>query len=306
MISASPRGVSRADDTRSSLAAATVLHRPEPAQLAALLGAIEAEALRLFIFVNGPVEASVEAALARLHDARLIASPENLGLGHGLNAVTEAAADEGFAYLLLFDQDSAPSPGLGAALLSRLTAQAEGSAASVAAIGPRLVAPAGESHLAPWYSRRGGAAADDVVQVDFLPTSGTLLAIDAWRSIGPFRADYFIDGIDIEWCFRAWSAGYRCLLVDAVTMAHRWGHGDDDGRPQILRQSPQRVFYYIRNAVHGLRLPTMPLRWRVRTVLRLAAQSALLLIDQRFAAPARTLVARAVRDGWRGRLGSAQ
>jgi rhamnosyltransferase len=288
----------------ADFAAATVLYRPDPTLLDGLLLAIEAEALRLWVFVNGPLDPVVEDRLARSPNLRILRSPTNVGLGHGLNAVAEAAATEGCSHLLLFDQDSTPGPGLAAALAAAFEGEAAGGA-PVAAAGPRLVSPEGETHLAPWYSRRSGGSSGAKRPVDFLPTSGTLISLAAWRRIGPFRADYFVDGIDVEWCFRAWSAGYRCLLVENVTMAHRWGHGDDGGRAQILRQSPERVFYYLRNAVHGLRLPTLPWRWRARTALRLAGQIGLLLLDRRFDGPTRRLVVSAVGDGWRGRLGPA-
>lgn len=66
-----------------------------------------------------------------------------------------------------------------------------------------------------------------------------------------------------------------------------------------------RTYYYLRNAVSGLRLPHLPLRWKARTGLRLALQAGLLLTDRRFAAPTRRLLAKAFGDGWSGRLGPA-
>jgi rhamnosyltransferase len=170
-----------------------------------------------------------------------------------------------------------------------------------------LTPPPGESFLPIRYDRRAGAGDAALSAVDFLPTSGTLVKVAAWRAVGPFRADYFVDGIDVEWCFRAWSRGQACVLAEQVAMSHRWGHAEEEGGrlPQILRQSRLRSFYYLRNASHGLRLAHFPPGWKIKTALRLVAQAGLLVL--RGGAPLRTLplVGRAFRDGLGGRLGPA-
>lgn len=289
------------------MAAATVLYRPDIAILDGLLAPLEAAGLRIFIFANGPLAAAVEERLARVPDLALIRSPENVGLGAGLNEMVAAAQAENFRYVLLFDQDSAPSPDLPAKLLERFELLLQTSPTPPAALGPSLTAPEAENFLPPWYSYRPITLGPEVTAVDFLPTSGTLLSIPAFAAIGPFRADYFIDGIDVEWCFRAWANGHACARANELVMAHRWGHAADDHsrRPQILRQPDLRSFYYLRNAIYGLRLPHLPWRWKLRTGLRLAVQSSLLLADRHFTSRARRLVRQALTDGWLGRLGPA-
>jgi rhamnosyltransferase len=290
----------------AGVAAATVLYHPDRALLDALLTVLEADGLPVFVFVNGPVDPGIEARLARLARATLLRSPVNIGLGAGLNAVVEAAREQGFGHILLFDQDSTPGPGLAQALLGQWAA-AERVHGAVAAIGPVLTPPPGESFLPIRYDRRSGTGDAALAAVDFLPTSGTLVSIQAWGVVGPFRADYFVDGIDVEWCFRAWSRGQASVLAEQVTMSHRWGHAEADGGrlPQILRQSRLRSYYYLRNASHGLRLAHFPPGWKLRTALRLLAQAGLLVL--RGGAPLRMLglAGRAFRDGLTGRLGPA-
>jgi len=281
--------------------AATVLYRPDAAQLNALLRALDREGRRLFLFVNGPLDEIIETEIAGLAHARVIRSAENVGLGAGLNAVCEAADAEGFAHVLLFDQDSAPEPGLAGALFGRFSTL-EGAGARPAVLGPLLVTPP-EGNYRPvryfWRQRVAGT-------VDFVPTSGSLISLAAWRAIGPFRADYFVGGIDVEWGFRAWRFGYACLVAQDIRMVHRWGAeetNDQRSTPQILRQSDARTYLYLRNGVDCMRLPYIPRRWKGRFALTLAAQIGVLLSARGFAASTRSLIWRAFRDGWRDELG---
>lgn len=280
------------------VAAGTVLYQPDAAVLDGLLRPLEADGIALFVFVNGPLDAVSEARLGR-SGATLLRSPVNLGLGHGLNAVVAAAAEAGFPFVLLFDQDSAPPPGLALNLVADFARLPAGAAA----LGPRMVSPEEEGFLVPWVERRAPIR-EGLSPVNFLPTSGTLVAIEAWRQVGPFRADYFIDGIDVEWCFRAWSRGHGCYLAENLVMAHRWGAADAEaGKPQILRQSLTRSYYYLRNGFATLRLAHVPRLWRGKLLARLSAQTLLLLWHNRRERRARNIVLAAVRAGLAGELG---
>src|SRR4030095_5315976 len=54
-------------------------------------------------------------------------------------------------------------------------------------------------------------------------TSGTLLSLNAYDAIGRFRDDFFIDGIDHEYCLRARAKRYRILLMLAPLLVHSIG-----------------------------------------------------------------------------------
>ena len=124
--------------------------------------------------------------------------------------------------------------------------------------------------------------------------------------VGPFRADFFIGGIDVEWGFRAWSLGYGSVIARDLTMAHRWGEtaSPETARtPQILRHSELRKYYYIRNLVYSLGLPSIPLFWRLRYAFRLCAQIGYLALYGLGLRQIKTMIFAALRDGVVGRLG---
>lgn len=287
--------------------AATVLYQPDASLLEALLLSLRQPERRVFIFINGAVDASIDLLLAALPNARTIRSPVNVGLGAGLNAVVGAASEEGFSHVLLFDQDSTPDEGLCEALMTRFRTL-DRPARPLAALGPLLAPPVGEGYLPIRYWRRSAADGQVAGAVDFLPTSGSLISIAAWRQVGPFCADYFIGGIDVEWGFRCWANGFASAVADDIIVVHRWGHKaakDDAVGSQISRESDVRIFYYVRNAMDGLRLAHMPLRWKAWQIAALAGQLPLALMARNFAPRGFRIVARAISDGMRGRLGSA-
>ena len=287
--------------------AATVLFRPNADLLDALLTPLKQGGRRLFIFVNGPVHPSTNQLLAQLPNANIMRSSHNVGLGAGLNAVVCAAGEEGFSHILLFDQDSTPDASSGEALMARFRALDKPSN-SLAALGPLLVPPADGGYLRIRYWRRPPADNKPEGVVDFLPTSGSLVSLAAWRRVGPFRAEYFIGGIDVEWGFRCSARGFASVVADDIVMVHRWGHEAEKDYlvgSQILRESDTRVFYYVRNAVDGLRLAHMPLRWKAWQIAMLAGQVPLALAARRFSSRGFRVIGRAIGDGWRGRLGPA-
>ncbi len=290
---------------RSLTPAAVVIFRPDHSQLSALLSGIGG-GRRVFAFLNGPPDEQTKQILAQVDNIRLLHSPRNVGLGAGLNAVMSAARDEGFATLVLFDQDSAPTLGLIDQLAERWRyLSVEGY--KLAALGPRLGVPADQGYKAIRYSWREKFLAPKIAAVDFLPTSGSLVSIPAWVAVGPFRADYVIGSIDVEWGFRAWSQGYQSICLLDVEMAHRWGtpvvEPGQNWQPQIVRQADLRTFYYIRNSAHLLRQSHVPPRRRIGTAIRLIGQISVLLMWRRLNWRAFNVVSRALWAGAKGQLG---
>lgn len=282
--------------------AGVVLYRPDRELLAR-----QAEGLRgrtLFVFANGSIDADTLAVLAPAN-LRLITSEKNVGQGKGLNAVMDAAAREGFSHVMLLDQDSEPPAGL----LDRLTARClalEEQGEKIAILAPRLEPPSEGFYKPIRYEWRGPRRAHGLAAVDFAPTSGSLVNIAAYAEIGPFRDDFFIAGIDVEWGFRAWDRGWGSYIATDLVMPHRWGEGvseDEWGKPQILRHATLRNYYYARNVVVTAGLAHVPFRWRVRSCVGLVAQICLLALK----GPAGSMKHARVGllDGFRSRLGPA-
>jgi rhamnosyltransferase len=139
-------------------------------------------------------------------------------------------------------------------------------------------------------------------------TSGSLASVDAFRDIGPFREDFFIDFVDIEWCLRLRARGYLVVLACRPTMLH------PIGRPRLHRvlrhdmhsthHDAARRYYITRNRVtvwrrYGLREPRFlwdDLKNFVKETVKV-----LLVEDDRWHKA--TNIARGLGDALRGRMG---
>ncbi len=106
-----------------------------------------------------------------------------------------------------------------------------------------------------------GPLRDDVT---FVITSGALMDLDVYRSIGPFRDEFFIDYVDHEYCLRAKRNGYAIVVVRDALLYHSLGDKQERSigrfrfRPTF--HSADRLYYIHRNAVrmrleYGLAFP---------------------------------------------------
>lgn len=293
-----------AESTRP--AAGIVVFRPDPNLLLPLVDAMLQHCAPVIVFLNGPHEA-MAAALGN-KPVRLIRSDYNLGVAEALNILVLAAAWEGKRRLLLLDQDSELSPVVVAQLgeaMDMLEARNE----FPAAIGPRIVSPlnAPSDFRAPRiFTQPGRASIGASTPVRFLITSGTLLNLEAFFRVGRFRSDYFIDAIDTEWCFRAWQRGYSCWVRADVCMEHRVGGGIMKAGilgPPIPLQTDMRLYSYVRNQAHGIRLPHVPRIWKVRFALHIVRLTLVAWAHHGFSWRFLSNMIKAVWRGLHGRLG---
>ena len=287
------------------LALGITLFRPNRDQVDRVLAHAASGFAGVIAFDDGGLPDGEAERIARA-GVTLLAAGRNVGIAEALNRITAAARAAGADTLLLLDQDAEPPAGLPAALLAALARLRE-AAIPVAVVGPAPAPAAG--HKAPAYPPRPGAPACGAISqacapVQFLATSGSLIDLDALARIGPFRADFFIDGVELEWCFRAWSLGLGCYLARDVAIPHRVGGGVIRGFGIAMPRQPLfRMATYLRNAVYAWRLPHVPLRWKLAQAAYLPLQAGLYWADSGWRPAVLLRLLAAVRDGALGRLG---
>jgi rhamnosyltransferase len=218
----------------------------------------------------------------------LIANGENVGLAAALNRGIAHAACRGARYALLLDHDSTPAPGMVQTLLH--AAQRHGRpAAAVPRV--RYAHPDIECRW-PKSARDGGLRFELVyasrmtapTPVDLAISSGMLLDIELWETIGRFDESLFIDLVDTDFCLRARRKGYDILAVPHAQLHHHLGQVAKHmllGRIPVFptHHHPLRHYYLSRNRVilarrHASRFPAWFV-YETVSMLKLALKVAL-------------------------------
>jgi rhamnosyltransferase len=85
-------------------------------------------------------------------------------------------------------------------------------------------------------------------------SSGSAISAAAYRRLGAFREDYFIEYIDIEYSLRAVRHNISVYMNAAVTMRQTTGKIERHGDKYTTNHAAWRRYYRARNAVHCLYL----------------------------------------------------
>ncbi|MFC4172952.1 hypothetical protein ACFOYU_12920 [Microvirga sp. GCM10011540] len=297
------------DSARNATAAGVVAFAPDAGLILPLITSVLRDVGHVTVFVNAVIEEDLARRLEAIDPrCEVVYSDINLGVAEALNILALNAIMRGCTRLALFDQDSRPPEGMVAALggaMDQLAASGE----RVAVIGPRITAPAGqeERYKSPrYFPQPARPARHGAVPVRYIITSGSLVDLSAFRAVGPFRSDFFIDGIDTEWCFRAWAKGYSCWFHGELPMEHTIGEGAVRSRIfriRFPRQNPMRMYSYFRNQAACLRLGHIPVGWRARFALHMIRLALSTWAASPLSLRPLGVMAQAVAHGLTGRLG---
>ncbi len=232
-----------------------------PANVIAEIEAIRHQCDAVLVIDNGSNAAEVKP-LERLSEqcsnVELICNGTNVGLASALNQGCGIARERGFEWILFLDQDTEPFPNMVESLLDAWRSHPQ----------PERVGVIGSNHydeLGQVMNPRIGSAKYEVVPC--VITSGAISPLRVFAQVGPFRDDFFIDYIDIEFGYRLESRGMESLLCLEPTMRHMWGtphrfrlFGRD---VMVTNHSPFRRYFIARNGSYVLT------RYWLRSPLRL-------------------------------------
>jgi rhamnosyltransferase len=247
--------------TEQSVCAVIVTYHPT-ASMTENLPKILAQVQNLVVIDNGSTSEEL-IPLRMVSQAlgfHLIENDENLGIAQALNQGVLWAKGEGFPWVILFDQDSRITDGFIDEMLK--TRQAHPAAERIGSFHPRYVDPS--TGAEPTFLR-----ANDGGPVTSM-TSGALMPTWIFDKVGFFPAEYFIDQVDTEYCFRIRAAGYLIADSKQAILLHVAGYPK---RQSFLgfsfeptHHSALRRYYLSRNRVAVFRkyfrkFPGMALRF---------------------------------------------
>ncbi|MEO3739821.1 glycosyltransferase family 2 protein [Kosakonia sp. WA-90] len=260
------------------ISAIIITYLPERERVLSLASCLASQVDHVLIIDNSPVNSqfSLTSSLSKVVIHHL---GRNVGIAQAQNIGIAKAKEWGSRDVILFDQDSVPSPTLVQDLLdARDIATRDG--INVAAVGPvhfdldsgspsrficakaltlKLVTPDFKSAY---------------FTADFIIASGSLISIEALDTIGLMENELFIDCVDIEWGYRARAKGRVCVVAQAARMDHKIGDKPLIlfGR-QITTHSPLRHYYFFRNVVLLLKRKYMPVGWKINVSVKSLMQA---------------------------------
>jgi rhamnosyltransferase len=254
---------------------------------------------------NGSAGAQLEMLrdLARESRAALVLNGSNMGLARALNVGLENAVALGYSWAVLLDQDTH----IDADLVATLTAVRDSlpDSSRVAVIGAGFREKHRSSPKIARLERRG----NEWQELDAAITSGSLLSLQAYARIGPFRDDFFIDHVDTEYCMRARALGYRIVRTVRPLMTHSIGQPTQHHllwmKKWTSNHSADRRYYITRNHTVMLRERggRIPGSWALRGFLTGLNACKRIALYEEDKAEKIAAVFGGWRDGLRGRLG---
>lgn len=293
--------------------AVVVTFQPDLPRLKQLLAACLPQVTGLVVVDNGS-GAHIKASLQKQGKIDLfdvLSLDGNVGVAAAQNKGVVWARERGCSHLLFFDQDSVPSSDMVTRLLSALHRAAH-SGSAVAAVGPRLVdRRTGTSTpfvhfgiLGVTKKTRGEGGDKQLIETDFLVSSGMLIPLEMLDCVGLLEEGLFIDNVDLEWCFRARSMGLSLYGVHDAVMEHSVGDQVIElGGHVIHLHNPLRQYYIMRNRILLYQRSYSPWGWIVQDFVRMLFK---LLAFSLFFAPRRqnlAMMLKGIKDGMTGKMG---
>jgi len=215
-----------------------VTFNPDIQRLRENIDSIAPQVQELVIFDNGSENAD-EIKSEFGERCTVLCSVVNLGIAAALNEICRYAQSKGYEWVLTLDDDSVCPPNLIEEYSKHIESE------SVGILSPRIV----DRNIGD-IECLSSAPVDDV---DSCISSASLLSLNAWREVGGFWEDLFIDMVDYDLCWSLREKGYRILRVNGVSLLHEIGHSSRavfrNKTVAILNHSPRRYYYIFRNTI---------------------------------------------------------
>lgn len=265
-------------ETKPTIGAVMVLYAPDLDVTDKAIEAILPQVDLLCIVDNTPgADLSARFTDNRIH---YIAMSGNSGIAAAQNRGTRWLLDRGVDFLVYTDQDSETRPDTIARLMHGYTILTDGGVK----VGLTGTLPVNRETGEPYrLSARRIDTPDDLHRIPGAEgileyysaiSSISLIPRQAMLDNGGFDESLFIDGVDHEWCWRAWHThAYRTFIVRDAVIDHCLGQGDRHlAARQVHIASADRVYYQFRNYLWLKRLEYTPAYWIKKNGMKYAVK----------------------------------
>ncbi|MDO9162963.1 MAG: glycosyltransferase family 2 protein [Methylococcaceae bacterium] len=200
---------------------------------------------------SGPSTKELFGKLKKHQKINIIYNEENIGIAAALNIGVNKAKNKGYEWVITFDQDSLSSPQMIENMLKAYDAHPMKE--KVVSLSPKLVDKAakeiGSVYLSP-------DKYEDLpyIETQEIITSGNMLKLSIFDTVGYFNELLFIDYVDVEFCFRCITRDYKILKIKNAVLFHNIGfptyHKLLWKTPIAINHGALRRYYIARNATY--------------------------------------------------------
>lgn len=212
--------------------------------------------LQIVVVDNGSTDGTVQAIGSHFPDVSLLENDENLGYAGGNNVGIRYALAQGVDYVCVLNNDAVLAPDC----VTMLVAEAERDK-DIGIVGPKMyfsepndmIFAAGSRinwsngtllHRGIWQreDETGPLYDHAVTDVDFIVGCCVLVRRQLLDTVGLLDTRYFLNFEDVDWCVRAWEAGYRVRYTPKAMLWHKVS-------ASLGQASPRNTYYMTRNAL---------------------------------------------------------
>jgi len=223
------------------LAGVVILYNPNTdviKNIASYLFAID----RLYVYDNSStLNSEIQNWCNQNSKIILLHDGENGGIAKRLNEASRLSINEGYDWLLTMDQDSYFDLKDLSNYLDCIKTQ----------LNSKEIAMFGIEHE---KNENGIGIQSCIIQeIEYLITSGSIINLSVFEKTGGFDELLFIDEVDLEFCYKAQTKGFKIMKFPNIYLNHHLGtvsyfRSFKTGKmtPRTLH-SPLRVYYMIRN-----------------------------------------------------------
>jgi rhamnosyltransferase len=197
----------------------------------------------------------------QIPNSRYIPNFENLGIAQALNQGCEAAINDGHIWAMTMDQDSSWDNTYIIDYINEASRiyQIDNLARSFS---PNTVHQ-NEIHsivgtirynlLKKKRSQKLNSEKQEFEYVDRVISSGNIINLEMWKTIGGFNNELFINDVDYDFCYRAIQKGYKIVKVNKCNMNHVDGEPVKTFFPHAFWYHKERIYYLVRNKYYILK-----------------------------------------------------
>lgn len=254
-----------------TIGAIIVTYQPEINNLKELISNLLSQNVKVVVVDNASKNID---EISRINNINLIKMDVNKGIATAQNIGVNKLKELGVEWFVFFDQDSQIDNNYIDTMIDDFIFISNNIDSKIIAIGPRFY------HEENLYFYKVVSVNDfgfrEYIDVSSLndhcnPTiiisSGLLMRLNDIYKVGLLKDDYFIDYVDIEWCFRAKSLGYNCYVSKNVVMRHKIGDYDINinGKRKAVH-SAFRKYFQLRNSIWLLKEPFIPKLFAIKEI----------------------------------------